>query len=56
MFQALIESSIRKITKTFPWVERLDIVTGPAPPPEGTDLDNDENIDPNDDFKREAFL
>ena len=54
-FQVLLESSLRKITKPFPWVERLDIVTGPAPAPEGADLD-DENIDPNDDFKREAFL
>ncbi|VDM32031.1 unnamed protein product [Hydatigera taeniaeformis] len=53
----LLKNVLRQISKSFPWIERLDIVTEPALPPKDTDLENDFNkIDPNDDFKREALF
>ncbi|BHF80788.1 Probable rRNA-processing protein EBP2 [Sparganum proliferum] len=53
----MLVSALERLRNRLPWLERLDIVNGPAPPPKGTDLDNDvDKIDPNDDFKREAFF
>ncbi|EUB56392.1 putative rRNA-processing protein EBP2 [Echinococcus granulosus] len=53
----LINNILRQISKSFPWIERLDVVTVPAPPPKDTDLENDfAKVDPNDDFKREALF
>ncbi|KAL5103730.1 putative rRNA-processing protein EBP2 [Taenia crassiceps] len=53
----LINNTLRQLRKLFPWIERLDIVTEPAPPPKDTDLENDfDKVDPNDDFKREALF
>ncbi|KAM7543121.1 hypothetical protein Aperf_G00000000846 [Anoplocephala perfoliata] len=55
--KALLNGCLNRMKKSLPWIERLDIVTEPAPPPRDTDLDNDvEKIDPNDDFKREALF
>ncbi|VDN16631.1 unnamed protein product [Dibothriocephalus latus] len=53
----MLVSALERIRNRLPWLERLDIVNEPAPPPKDTDLDNDiSKIDPNDDFKREAFF
>ncbi|KAM3177222.1 hypothetical protein ACTXT7_004983 [Hymenolepis weldensis] len=53
----LLISCMNRVKKSLPWVERLDVVTEPAPPPKESDLDNDvAKIDPNDDFKREALF
>ncbi|KAL5963532.1 putative rRNA-processing protein EBP2, partial [Taenia solium] len=53
----LINNTLRQISKSFPWVERLDVVTEPAPPPKDADLENDfDKVDPNDDFNREAIF
>uniref|UniRef100_A0A5K3FGC5 rRNA-processing protein EBP2 homolog n=2 Tax=Mesocestoides corti TaxID=53468 RepID=A0A5K3FGC5_MESCO len=55
--KALLNSTLERIRNRLPWVERLDIVTDPAPPPKDTDLENDfDKVDPNDDFKREALF
>uniref|UniRef100_A0A0X3Q6Y9 rRNA-processing protein EBP2 n=1 Tax=Schistocephalus solidus TaxID=70667 RepID=A0A0X3Q6Y9_SCHSO len=53
----MLVSALERLRNRLPWLERLDIVNEPAPPPKDTDLDNDiSKIDPNDDFKREAFF
>jgi len=53
----MLANTLERINNRLPWIERLDIVTGPAPPPKDTGLDNDiASIDPNDDFKREAYF
>ncbi|VDO08210.1 unnamed protein product [Rodentolepis nana] len=52
----LLTSCLNKIKKALPWVERLDVVTGPAPAPKESGIyDDARKIDPNDDFKREAY-
>lgn len=55
--KVLLTSCLNKIKKALPWVERLDVVTGPAPAPKESVFDEDfGKIDPNDDFSREALF
>nr|CDS27464.1 rRNA processing protein EBP2 [Hymenolepis microstoma] len=55
--KVLLTDCLNKIKKSLPWVERLDVVTDPAPAPKESGFDNDVGkIDPNDDFRREALF
>ncbi|KAA0195818.1 rRNA-processing protein EBP2 [Fasciolopsis buskii] len=52
-----LENTLRHIENNLPWVERLDIVTPPAPAPKELEVENDpEKIDADDDFKRENYF
>ncbi|VDP89483.1 unnamed protein product [Echinostoma caproni] len=55
--QPALENILKHIENKLPWIERLDIVTPPAPASKELDVENDsEKIDPDDDFKRENYF
>ncbi|THD19255.1 rRNA-processing protein EBP2 [Fasciola hepatica] len=52
-----LENTLKHIENNLPWIERLDIVTPPAPAAKELEVENDpDKIDADDDFKRENYF
>ncbi|OON13713.1 eukaryotic rRNA processing protein EBP2 [Opisthorchis viverrini] len=55
--KAALTNTLEHLCNKLPWIERLDVVTKPAPAAKELDVpDTADQIDPDDDFKRENYF
>lgn len=54
--KSALMNTLNTIRKNLPWIERLDVTCMAAPAQKDLNLDDLQQIDPNDDFKRENFF